>query len=54
MKSQPKMLQQRMHHFKEQLKNAGVKLTYQRTEIFREVAISEDHPDAEKIYKSVR
>lgn len=48
------VLQQRMNHFKEQLRNAGVKLTHQRMEIFREVAMSEDHPDAEKIYKKVR
>ena len=51
---QPEVLQQRMDRFKEQLRNAGVKLTHQRIEIFREVAMSEDHPDAEKIYKSVR
>lgn len=48
------MLQQRMNHFKEQIRNAGVKLTHQRMEIFREVAMSEAHPDAEKIYKKVR
>jgi len=51
---QPEELQQRMNHFKEQLRNAGVKLTPQRMEIFREMAMSKDHPDAEKIYNSVR
>jgi Fur family peroxide stress response transcriptional regulator len=51
---QPEVLQQRMNRLKEQLRNAGVKLTPQRMEIFREVARSEDHPDAEKIYRSVR
>lgn len=51
---QPEVLQRRINHFKEQLRNAGVKLTHQRMEIFREVAMSEDHPDAEKIYKGVR
>jgi Fur family peroxide stress response transcriptional regulator len=51
---QLEVLQQRMDRFKEQLRIAGVKLTHQRIEIFREVAVSEDHPDAEKIYKSVR
>jgi Fur family peroxide stress response transcriptional regulator len=42
-----------MDRFKRQLRQAGVKLTHQRMEIFREVATSQHHPDAEKIYKSV-
>jgi Fur family transcriptional regulator, peroxide stress response regulator len=54
MNAQPEARQQRMNHFKKQLKLAGVKLTHQRMEIFREVAMSVDHPDAEKIYKGVR
>jgi len=54
MRFQKKTLQKRMDGFKEQLRNAGVKLTHQRMEIFREVAMSEHHPNAEKIYKSVR
>ena len=49
-----KILEKRMNSFKEQLRNAGVKATHQRMEILREVALSEEHPDAEKIYKSVR
>jgi Fur family peroxide stress response transcriptional regulator len=48
------VLQQRMNHLKEQIRNAGVKLTHQRMEIFREVAMSEDHPDVERIYQKVR
>ena len=43
-----------MNRFKEGLKRAGAKLTHQRLEIFREVARSSDHPDAETIYKGVR
>jgi Fur family peroxide stress response transcriptional regulator len=43
-----------MDFFKSQLRNSGVKLTHQRMEIFREVAMSEEHPDAEKIYRRVR
>ncbi len=31
-----------------------MKLTHQRMEIFREVAMSEEHPDAEEIYNKVR
>ena len=50
----PEVLQQRMNHLKERLRSSGVKLTHQRMEIFREVAMSEEHPDAEKIYNRVR
>jgi Fur family transcriptional regulator, peroxide stress response regulator len=51
---QMEILDKRMEFFKERLRNSGVKLTHQRVEIFREVAISEEHPDAEKIYSRVR
>jgi Fur family peroxide stress response transcriptional regulator len=43
-----------MSRFREGLKQAGVKLTQQRLMIFQEVAGSEDHPDAETIFKSIR
>jgi Fur family peroxide stress response transcriptional regulator len=43
-----------MNRFQEELKRSGVKLTHQRMEIFREVARTGDHPDAETIYKGVR
>ena len=33
---------------------AGMKVTHQRTEIFREVAGSDEHPDAETVYQRVR
>jgi Fur family transcriptional regulator, peroxide stress response regulator len=32
----------------------GMKLTHQRLEIFREIASSLDHPDADAIYRSLR
>jgi Fur family transcriptional regulator, peroxide stress response regulator len=35
-------------------KRAGVKLTQQRLEIYRELAASREHPDAERIYQGVR
>ncbi|MDI6808073.1 MAG: Fur family transcriptional regulator [Candidatus Eisenbacteria bacterium] len=43
-----------MNYLKERFTRSGVKLTHQRLEIFREVAISVDHPDAETICKGVR
>jgi len=44
----------RMRHFEDVCRGAGVKLTHQRMEVFREVARSGDHPDAETIYRGVR
>lgn len=35
-------------------RRAGVKLTQQRLEIYREVAASREHPDADSIYQGVR
>ncbi len=47
-------LERRVEHFKSVVKDAGIKLTHQRLEIFREVASSEDHPDAETVFNAVR
>ena len=52
--STSKVQKQRLPDFKEGLKRAGIKLTHQRLEIFREVANCADHPDAETIFKGVR
>lgn len=35
-------------------KTAGIKLTHQRLEIFREVAQTHEHPDAETIFRAVQ
>lgn len=43
-----------MAHFQRVCREAGTKLTPQRIEIFREVAETGDHPDAETIYRRVR
>jgi Fur family peroxide stress response transcriptional regulator len=43
-----------MARFEEVCRNSGAKLTHQRMEIFREVAQTGDHPDAEKIFQGVR
>jgi Fur family peroxide stress response transcriptional regulator len=45
---------QRVSHFREGLRRSGVKVTHQRLEIFREVARSGDHPDAEAVFEGVR
>lgn len=50
----PDVLKQQLAHLKNGLKRAGVKLTHQRLEIFREVVGSSEHPDAETIFNGVR
>jgi len=44
----------RLEHLKTVSRQAGVKLTHQRLEIFREVARSVEHPDAEAVFRGVR
>lgn len=36
------------------VRGAGVKLTHQRLEIFRELARHDDHPDVETVFRAVR
>jgi len=43
----------RVEQFKATCKQAGVRLTPQRLEIFREVAASLDHPDAEAVFRRI-
>lgn len=44
----------RLEQFKAAAKAAQIKLTHQRLEIFREIASSLDHPDAEAVYRAVQ
>ena len=50
----PEEMKQRMNLFTVGLRRAGIKVTHQRLEVFRELAKSSNHPDAETIYKGVR
>lgn len=47
-------LDRRMRAFAHTCRAKGLKATHQRMEIFRELAGSEEHPDAEAIYQKVR
>lgn len=47
-------VQRRLEHFKAVARQAGVKLTHQRLEIFRAVATSIDHPSADAVYRTVQ
>ena len=44
----------RLQRFKDVVRKAGVKLTHQRLEIFREVASSIEHPSVEAIFRAVQ
>ena len=46
-------VERRVEQFRETAKRAGVKLTHQRLEIFREVAGSADHPSAEGVHRAL-
>ena len=44
----------RMRRFAQTCRDGGLKVTHQRTEVFREVAGADEHPDAETIFQRVR
>lgn len=46
--------ERRLQHLEAVVRDAGVKLTHQRLEIFRELARTEDHPDAETVFRAVQ
>lgn len=46
--------QRRFAGFADALRRQGVKATHQRVEILRELAATEEHPDAETLYRKVR
>lgn len=47
-------MDRRMEQFMAACRESGAKLTHQRLEIFKEVAQTGDHPDAETVYNRVR
>ncbi|MBM4032254.1 MAG: transcriptional repressor [Planctomycetes bacterium] len=47
-------VERRMEAFRASCARAGVRITPQRVEIFREVARTDEHPDAEKVFRRVR
>ena len=48
------LLNKKVEELKEACKKNGMRVTPQRIEIFKEVAKSCEHPDAEKIYDSIK
>ena len=53
MSDSPEILS-RLARYQTVARAAGVKLTHQRLEIFREVAASLEHPDAESVFRAVQ
>jgi len=47
-------LQQRMQAFEEKCRQANLKITPQRTAIYRVLVESKEHPSAERVYQQVR
>lgn len=46
--------ERRLERLQTVVKEAGIKLTHQRLEIFRELAKTEEHPDAETLFRAVK
>ena len=46
--------QRRLQHLETVIRKTGVKLTHQRLEIIRELASTDEHPDAEMIFRAVQ
>ena len=53
-KSEPSRSERRLEHLKTVAREAGLKITHQRLEIFRELAGTAEHPDAETIFRAVQ
>lgn len=53
-KSEPTRTELRLEHLRNVARDAGLKLTHQRLEIFRELAATEEHPDAETVFRAVQ
>lgn len=53
-KNESNRAEHRLEHLKAVAKSAGVKLTHQRLEIFRELAATHEHPDAESLFRAVQ
>ncbi len=54
MKQDREGLDDRLEQFRLACRREGMKITHQRLEIFREMATSTVHPDAETVYRNVR
>jgi Fur family peroxide stress response transcriptional regulator len=49
-----KLLEERVREFEVICRESGLKVTHQRQEIFREIALDSTHPSAEELYMRVK
>ena len=49
-----RMIEQRVDEFIQRSKDLGIKVTPQRTAIYRELASTDQHPSTETIYKKIK
>jgi len=49
-----KSLQEKLAEFENACRDAGLRLTHQRLEIYRELVLATDHPSAEALHKRLR
>ncbi len=54
MKLTAEQTQERLNEFQQAARGAGIKVTPQRLAIFKIVAASESHPDAEEVYRELK
>ncbi len=47
-------VQRRIQRFRDAAREAGIRLTPQRLEVFRELASSAEHPDAETVFRAIQ
>lgn len=47
-------LEKQLEHAKKTCRDTGLKFTYQRQEIYRELVLSDDHPSAETLHMRLR
>jgi Fur family peroxide stress response transcriptional regulator len=47
-------IERRVDLMKDALRESGMRLTHQRIEVVREIAAADDHPDVERVFRSVR
>jgi len=54
MLNRPETLEEQLAAFEQACRDAGLRLTHQRLEIFRELALATDHPGAELLHQRLR
>lgn len=54
MQPPPELLQQQLANFEKVCREAGLRVTHQRLEIFRELLQSTDHPTADTLHRRLR